>query len=82
MDESLTRVIDGEEQCLCWVFHVHGRNEVTYERASGQMGPFDQDRQRRLKKGETFRRLDSGGSPVEYQGLCWRPTSSISMARV
>jgi hypothetical protein len=81
MDDGLTRVVDGEEQCLCWRFQVHGRSDAIYEPASARIGPFDHDRQRRLNKGETFRRLDSGGSPREYQGLCWRPKSSIQTPR-
>jgi hypothetical protein len=77
MVEGLTRVVDGVEEQLCWRFHVHGKSEATYEPASAQRGPFDRDRQRCLRRGESFRRLDRAGSPREYQGLCWRPKSSI-----
>lgn len=77
MDKGLTRVVDGVEQQLCWRFGVHGKSDATYEPASSQLGPFDPDRQRRLKRGETFRRLDRAGSPREYQGLVWRPKSPI-----
>ncbi|AKT42837.1 hypothetical protein [Chondromyces crocatus] len=77
MNQSLTRVVDGEEQCLCWQFGCHGKSDATYEPASGQVGPFDRDRQRRLKKGETFQRLDRSGSPREYQGLVWRLKSTL-----
>ena len=77
MDSGLTRMIDGVEQRLCWRFGVHGKNGASYEPASGQVGPFDRDRKRRLKKGETFQRLSGSGSPREYQGLCWQPKSAI-----
>jgi hypothetical protein len=77
MDKGLTRVVDGVEERLCWRFAVHGRSEATYEPANCQLGPFDRDLQRRLKRGETFRRLDRTGSPREYQGLFWRPTSTL-----
>jgi len=75
--EGLTRVVDGVKEWLCWRFHVYGKSEATYERASSPLGPFDRDRQRRLKRGETFQRLSRSGSPREYQGLCWRPKSSM-----
>lgn len=80
MDRGLTRTVNGEEEWLCWRFGAHGKTEPTYERASVQMGPYDHDRQRRLKRGETFRRLDAAGAPREYQGLCWRPKSSFVRA--
>ncbi|AUX29148.1 uncharacterized protein SOCE836_012360 [Sorangium cellulosum] len=74
----LSRVVDGVEQRLCWRFQVHGRSDVTYEPASGQHGPFDRDRQRHLKAGETFQRLDRSGSPRKYGGLVWQPKRSIA----
>ncbi|EYF04206.1 hypothetical protein [Chondromyces apiculatus] len=77
MNIGVIRVVDGEEQRLCWRFGVHGKSNATYEPASGQVGPFDGDRKRRLKKGETFQRLDRSGSPREYQGLEWRSKSSL-----
>lgn len=77
MDRGLSRVVDGVEERLCWRFGVHGKTDATYEPARDQLGPFDPDRQRRLKRGETFRRLSSTGSPREYQGLFWRPKSTI-----
>ncbi|WP_437751503.1 hypothetical protein [Sorangium sp. So ce1389] len=78
MKESLSRVVDGVEQRLCWRFQVHGRNDVTYEPASGQRGPFDRDRQRHLRMGETFQRLDRSGCPRKYNGLVWQPKSAIA----
>ncbi|WP_437968827.1 hypothetical protein WMF04_05810 [Sorangium sp. So ce260] len=80
MNEGLSRMVDGVEQRLCWRFQVHGRSDVTYEPASGQRGPFDRDRQRHLKTGETFQRLDRSGSPRKYNGLVWQPKSSIAGA--
>lgn len=77
MDKGLTRVVDGVEERLCWRYGVHGKSDATYEPARDQLGPLDRDRQRRLKKGETFLRLGGGGSPREYQGLVWRPKSTI-----
>jgi hypothetical protein len=78
LDYGLTRVVDGVEERLCWHYRVHGRADAVYEPASNRLGPLDRDRQRRLKRGETFQRLDSSGSPREYQGLVWRPTSSLA----
>ncbi len=77
MNDGLTRVVDGEEQRLCWRFQIFGKNSATYEPASSQLGPFDGDRQRRLRRGETFKRLDRSGSPREYQGLFWRPADAL-----
>lgn len=77
MGAGLTRVVDGVEQWLCWRFRVHGKNDVAYEPANGELGPFDPDRRRRLKRGETFQRLDRAGSPRQYDGLCWRPKSTL-----
>lgn len=77
MNNGLTRMVDGEEQRLCWIFQV-GKHDPSYEPASNQLGPFDRDRQRRLKRGETFMRLGSGGSPRAYQGFCWRPANTLS----
>jgi hypothetical protein len=77
MDKGLTRMVDGVEQRLCWRFGVHGKMDATYEPARDQLGPFDPDRQRRLKRGETFRRLGRAGSPREYQGLFWRPKDTL-----
>ena len=73
MTDIQTRIVDGVEESLCWSFGVHGKSETTYEAASGPGGPFDRDRNRRLKRGETFKRLNGSGSPREYQGLVWRP---------
>ncbi|CAN90967.1 hypothetical protein predicted by Glimmer/Critica [Sorangium cellulosum So ce56] len=80
MKALLSRVVDGVEQRLCWRFHVHGKSDVMYEPASGQRGPFDRDRQRHLKAGETFKRLDRSGSPRRYDGLSWQPTSALAGA--
>lgn len=80
MTKGVTRIVDGVEELLCWRFRVHGKRDDAYEAASGQLGPYDQDRKRRLKRGETFQRLDSSGRPRQYQGLVWRPTSSGSDA--
>lgn len=77
MEEHLSRVVDGVVQQLCWRFQVHGRVDATYEPANSQRGPFDNDRKRHLKLGETFQRLDRSGSPRSYRGLFWRPKSSI-----
>ncbi|WP_437325648.1 hypothetical protein [Sorangium sp. So ce381] len=76
MKACLSRVVDGVEQRLCWRFQVHGRSEAMYEPADGSHGPFDRDRQRNLKLGETFQRLDRSGSPRKYDGLFWQPKSS------
>lgn len=76
MVESVTRVVDGVKESLCWCFRVHGKSETTlYEIASGHMGPLDRDRKRRLRRGETFQRLDRSGCPREYTGLVWRPAA-------
>jgi hypothetical protein len=77
MLEGLTRVVGGVEESLCWAFRVHGKDDAKYEAANGQFGPFDTDRKRRLKRGETFQRLDRSGSPREYQGLVWRPKGAV-----
>ncbi|WP_437669754.1 hypothetical protein [Sorangium sp. So ce131] len=78
MKDSLSRVVDGVEERLCWRFQVHGKSEATYEPASASRGPFDRDRQRHLKQGETFLRLDRSGSPRKYNGLTWQPKSAIA----
>ncbi|WP_433933642.1 hypothetical protein AB3662_04635 [Sorangium cellulosum] len=80
MKESLSRVVDGVEQRLCWRFQVHGRSDVVYEPALNLRGPFDRDRQRHLRSGETFQRLDRSGSPRKYGGLVWQPTSALAVS--
>jgi hypothetical protein len=77
MNQALTRVVGSVEESLCWRFQVHGKTEATYQRADAELGPFDQDRRRRLKRGETFQRLGCSGAPRAYQGLVWRPKGSV-----
>ena len=79
MNSGLMRVVGGVEEHLCWCFQVHGKGDVSYEPADGQLGPFDRDRQRRLKRGETFQRLDRSGSPRMYHGLFWRPRNTAKL---
>ncbi|WP_438018307.1 hypothetical protein WMF18_04160 [Sorangium sp. So ce315] len=80
MNGSLLRVVDGVEQRLCWRFQVHGRSHVVYEPAISLRGPFDRDRQRHLRAGETFQRLDRSGAPRKYDGLVWQPTSALAVS--
>lgn len=80
MRDALTRLVGTEEEWLCWRFQVQGRSEASYERADAELGPFDQDRQRRLKRGETFQRLGGSGAPRAYLGLVWRQRSSMAGA--
>lgn len=77
MSKGFVRVVDGVEEQLCWSFCVHGKIDPTYEPASSQLGPFDPDRRRRLRRGETFQRLGGSGHPCAYQGLTWRPKEPI-----
>jgi hypothetical protein len=77
MQNGLTRVVDGVEERLCWRFGTHGRGEATYQPSDGQLGPFDRDRLRRLRRGETLQRLSRTGSPLTYEGLSWQPKSSL-----
>jgi hypothetical protein len=72
----LVRVVDGMEEALCWRF-ARGRAAPTYQPATGARGPFDPDRRRHLKPGETFQRLDRSGHPCTYQGLSWRPKVAL-----
>jgi hypothetical protein len=80
MPDGSTRVVDGVRERLYWRFLVHGRVDPTYEPASGRGGPFDPDRRRCLKRGETFQRLDGAGRPRTYEGLSWRPDSQVENA--
>lgn len=73
MADGLTRVVGGVAERLCWRFVVRGKADADYEPASGALGPFDPDRARRLKRGETFQRLDRSGRPRRYEGLFWQP---------
>jgi hypothetical protein len=82
MDDVLTRIVDGVRERLCWCFAVQGRIDPTYEPASAGRGPFDPDRRRCLKRGETFQRLDRSGRPRTYQGLSWRPADAIQVEHV
>jgi len=75
MGDGVTRVVGGVAQRLCWRFVVRGRADPDYEPASGSVGPFDLDRARRLKRGETFQRLDRSGRPRLYEGLSWQPVT-------
>lgn len=78
MSDGLTRVVGGVAESLCWSFRVNGRSDPSFEAASCPFGPFDRDRKRRLRRGETFQRLDRAGCPREYHGLVWRPTESVA----
>jgi hypothetical protein len=75
MGDGLTRVVGGVAERLCWRFVVPGKADPHYEPASGSVGPFDPDRARRLKRGETFQRLDHSGRPRRYEGLSWQPAT-------
>lgn len=75
---TLMRMTNGVEERLCWRFHVPGRAEPKYEPANGQHGPYDPDRLRQLRPGETFQRLGRSGHPCHYQGLFWQPTQPTS----
>jgi len=77
MNRGFKRVVDGVEEYLCWSFRVHGKSDATYEPASSRLGPFDPDRRRRLRCGETFQRLDGSGHPCSYQGLTWRAVGPV-----
>jgi hypothetical protein len=72
MSDRLTRVVGGAAERLCWRFVVRGKADPDYELASSAVGPFDPDRARRLKRGETFQRLDPSGRPRVYDGLSWQ----------
>ncbi len=76
MSDGLTRVVDGVAERLCWRFVVLGKADPDYEPASGAVGPIDPDRARRLKRGETFQRLDRSGRPRRYEGLSWQPATA------
>jgi hypothetical protein len=82
MDDVLTRVVDGVRERLCWCFAIQGRTDPTYEPARAERGPFDPDRRRCLKRGETFQRLDRSGRPRTYQGLSWQPADAIQVEHV
>lgn len=77
MSNDFKRVVDGVEEQLCWSFRVHGKSEPLYEPARSRLGPVDPDRQRRLRCGETFQRLDGSGHPCSYRGLAWRPKAPV-----
>jgi hypothetical protein len=77
----MTRVVDGVAKRLCWCFVVRGKADPDYEPASSAVGPFDPDRARRLKRGETFQRLDRLGRPRRYEGLSWQP-DAVAPARL
>jgi hypothetical protein len=81
MIDQLTRLVDGVEEQLCWRFTVPGRSDSIYERAKGTVGPFDPDRRRCLRRGETFQRLDRSGHPHTYRGLSWCALAAISEHR-
>ncbi len=81
MRDALTRVMGGVAERLCWRFVVRGKADPEYEPASGAVGPFDPDRARRLKRGETFQRLDHSGRPRRYEGLSWQP-AAVAPARL
>ncbi len=73
MADGSTRVVHGVRERLCWGFLIHGKLDPTYEPASSGNGPFDPDRRRCLRRGETFQRLDRSGRPWTYQGFSWQP---------
>ncbi|MFT3767883.1 MAG: hypothetical protein QM820_20735 [Minicystis sp.] len=75
---TLMRMTNGVEERLCWRFRVPGRAEPKHEPANGQHGPYDPDRLRHLRPGETFQRLGRSGHPCHYQGLFWQPTQRTS----
>lgn len=79
-DRGLTRVVSGVAERLCWRFVVRGKADPDYEPTNSAVGPFDPDRARRLKRGETFQRLDRSGRPRRYEGLSWQP-ATVAPAR-
>lgn len=81
MNDRFTRLVDGVEVELCWRFTVSGRSDATFEPARSMSGPFDPDRQRCLRPGETFKRLDPSGHPCTYRGHTWCARPAIADPR-